>query len=78
MDKASALERLLVLAREKFSSEALNADDDIYLSLGIDSVQSLRLLSEVEQAFGVEIPDYELIEVRTFDQLARVIVERSP
>jgi acyl carrier protein len=36
----------------------------------------LSLLSELEQHFGVEIPDYELRDVRTFAQLAACIEQR--
>jgi acyl carrier protein len=39
-------------------------------------MQVLSLLSELEQHFNVEIPDYELREVRSFAQLAECIERR--
>jgi acyl carrier protein len=48
----------------------------VFESLGIDSLQVLTLLSELERQFDVEVPDYELREVRTFGQLAQCIERR--
>lgn len=78
MNEAAVTERLLALARRRLAPGAgpLAPDDDLFQSLGIDSVQALDLLSAVELEFGVEIPDYELPEVRTFADLARRVVER--
>ena len=72
------LERVLVLASARFGKERaeLDAADDLFASLGIDSVQALELLSELEHAFSVELPDYELAEVRSFAELAEKIEER--
>ena len=54
----------------------MRPDDDLFEALGIDSVQALELLSELELSFGVELPDYELAEVRSFADLAGKIEER--
>lgn len=55
---------------------SLGADDDLFEALGIDSVQALELLSAVERAFKIELPDYELAEIRSFAELAAKIEER--
>ena len=72
------VQRLIALAGKKFgvSPEKLAPDNDFFDALGIDSVQALELLSEIEIAFDVEIPDYELQGVKTFEALALVIDER--
>jgi acyl carrier protein len=69
-------ERVLELARARFKVSGLRAEDDVFDALGIDSVQALELLSEVERAFGVELPDYELAGVRSFADLVVKIEER--
>ncbi len=71
-------EKLLVLACSHFKREqgSLRLEHDIFAELGIDSVQSLELLSEVEARFDIEVPDYELRGVTTFAALARVIEKR--
>ena len=69
--------RVLDLARGHFQrADALAPEDDLFESLGIDSVQALELLSALEREFRVELPDYELAEVRTFSDLAEKIAER--
>lgn len=80
MSQNETANELLVLATKRFrvAPGALGPDDDFYSALGINSIEALELLSEIELAFDVEIPDYELQEVRTFNQLAEKIGERRP
>ena len=74
----AALGKVLSLAAERFGRSAaeLGPDDDLFQSLGIDSVQALELLSQLEGAFGIDLPDYELAEVRSFRDLALRIAAR--
>ena len=67
--------RLKQLAVERFGDRAttLGPDDDLFDSLGIDSLQALDLLTDIEEAFDVEIPDYEVSGVTTLGGLAEVI-----
>jgi acyl carrier protein len=78
MHAVTTVSRLMDLCARRFNRNPseLKAQDDVFESLGIDSMQVLSLLSEVEQQFNVEIPDYELREVRTFAQLAECIEQR--
>ncbi len=71
-------QRLIQLAANKFKVDvsALSEEQDFFEALGIDSVQALELLSELEIAFDVEVPDYELTDVKTFSALAEVIESR--
>jgi acyl carrier protein len=78
MPDASTLDRLIALAARRFKIDPgkLAGEGDVFESLGVDSMQVLELLSELEQEFDVEIPDYELRAVKTFADLARVIDRR--
>jgi acyl carrier protein len=78
MAAEGTVERLIALAARRFKLErsALAPERDVFESLGVDSMQVLELLSELELEFDVEIPDYELRDVKTFEQLARVIDQR--
>ena len=69
------LERLKQLAVTRFGAQAesLGADDDLFEHLGIDSLQVLDLLTDLEEAFDVEIPDYEVQGVNTLGGLVAVI-----
>jgi acyl carrier protein len=66
----------LAAARFKVDPGKLGPDQDVFASLGIDSMQVLELLSELELELDVQIPDYELRGVKTFGQLAAVIERR--
>jgi acyl carrier protein len=69
---------ILVLAAEHFRvpREQLNAGDDFYKKLKIDSLQALELLTRLENHFGVELPDYEVAGVTDFRTLAGRIQAR--
>ncbi len=75
---SDTVQRLIALAGKKFKVDVsgLSPDNDFFGALGIDSVQALELLSELEIEFDVEVPDYELAEVKTFSALAEVIDTR--
>ena len=75
---ATTVETLMELAAKKFKVDptTLKQEDDYFDKLGIDSVQALELLSDLENEFDVEVPDYELQDVKTFVALAEVIDER--
>ena len=70
--------RLLRLAAQRYGKDeaSLQLEQDFFEVLGIDSLQALDLLTELEERFGVEIPDYELQDVRTFSGLVAVIERR--
>jgi len=74
----STVDRLMELAATRFkvARESLDENGDLFESLGVDSMHVLELLSEIEDEFDVEIPDYELRDVKTFGQLAACIDQR--
>ncbi len=72
------LEQILTLAATHFKvpREQLSPDDDFFKKLGIDSLQTLELLTRLENHFHVELPDYELQGVSDFRTLASKIQAR--
>ena len=72
------LEEILNLAAAHFkvSREKLSPDDDFFKTLGINSLQTLDLLTKLENHFRVELPDYELQGVSDFRTLASKIQVR--
>jgi acyl carrier protein len=72
------LDKLLTLASQRFdrARDELRAEQDLFDTLDIDSMQALSLLTALEQEFSVEIPDYEVQDVRTFAELASVVASR--
>jgi acyl carrier protein len=72
------LDEILKLASVHFKvpREKLNPDDDFFKALGIDSLQTLELLTRLEHHFHIELPDYELQGVTDFRTLAGKIQAR--
>jgi len=74
----NTLDQILTLAAAHFKlpREKLSADEDFFKTLGIDSLQTLDLLTKLENHFHVELPDYELQGVSDFRTLAGKIQAR--
>jgi len=72
------LNEILNLAATHFKvpRDKLSPDDDFFKTLGIDSLQTLELLTRLEHHFQVELPDYELQGVSDFRTLASKIQTR--
>ena len=72
------VDEILDLAATHFktSREQMSPDDDFYKKLGIDSLQTLELLTRLENHFNVELPDYEIQGVTDFRTLAERIRAR--
>ena len=72
------LDEILSLAAMHFKvpRERLDPDTDFFKALGIDSLQTLDLLTRLEHHFHVELPDYELQGVSDFRSLASKIQAR--
>jgi acyl carrier protein len=66
----------LAAAHFKVPREKLAPDDDFFKTLGIDSLQTLDLLTKLEAHFHIELPDYELQGVSDFRALAARIQAR--
>ena len=74
------------LEDDKIAVEAEEADwldpyrdlPHVVLAAGVDPTlnQAMELLTEVEEEWGIEIPDYEVQDVRTFGALAALIADR--
>ena len=66
----------LAAAHFKVPRAKLSPDEDFFQALGIDSLQTLDLLTRLENHFHVELPDYELQGVSDFRTLAGKIQAR--
>ncbi|MBK7825744.1 acyl carrier protein [Nannocystis sp.] len=75
---ADTLTTLMKLAAKRFGADLsqLRPEDDLFERLGIDSFQAVELISDLENEFDIELPDYELQGVKTFESLAQKIDKR--
>jgi len=75
---AETTQEVLSLAAKHFHvpANSLAPEDDFFKKLGIDSLQTLEMLSRLENHFGIELPDYEVQGVSDFKTLAERIQSR--
>ena len=66
----------LLAKTAKMAPEAIDPDADLFMDLGIDSLEGLKILAQLEERFGVLIPDHELLEMNTLRKI-RSTIERS-
>lgn len=78
MTRDELINQLMDLAAKRFEKarDTLKADDDFFDTLHIDSFQAMELMTDIEETFDVEVPDYELQGVKTFSTLADVLESR--
>jgi acyl carrier protein len=46
---------------------------DLYSDLGMASIQAMELLLELEERYGIRVPDEEFIEATSLERLAGMI-----
>jgi acyl carrier protein len=49
------------------------ADANLYLDLGVASVHALELLTELEEQFGVAVPDERFVEATSINELTALM-----
>ena len=76
LDETTAELLDLAAAHFEVGRDGLHAQSDLFEALGIDSLQALDLLTQLERHFHVELPDYELAGVNDFATLAERIHAR--
>lgn len=66
----------MIARSAKVDPQAIDPDADLFMDLGIDSLEGLKILAQLEERFGVLIPDHELMEMNTLRKI-RAAIERS-
>ena len=69
------LEKVKKILSEQFDVEEdrINADTSIINDLGADSLDVVDLLMSIEDEFEVEVPDEEIENIKTVDDLVKYI-----
>jgi acyl carrier protein len=66
------LSKIKEILNQLLSQETIGDDENIY-EAGVTSIMVLPLLSEIEDKFGVTIPDSEFLDAKTPRSLAQVV-----
>lgn len=71
------LQLLLTVAPEAADQE-LARDVDLREQLDLDSMDHLRFLTAISEAFGIDIPEKVSADLVTLERCARYVEERGP
>jgi acyl carrier protein len=80
MNTVEILEQLRALSSTKAPSASLPEGEafaaaNVMETLGLDSLDIVRLILAVETQFYIELPDAALVHVKTFGDLAQAVKE---
>lgn len=71
--------RTVLAARTQVDPSAIDPEADLFMELGIDSLEGLKLITSLEFRYKVTIPDHRLPELNTLRRLAEAIFQlRAP
>ena len=79
----TTIERFLQIAREKSMKEkpAIKMSTDLYEDLGIDSLEAMDLVAEIEKNFNISVEAQELLSKQKMsdlvEYLAKIQMQRS-
>jgi len=76
-DRVERLLREHVARAARMRPEEVGADDDLFLDLGLDSLQGLQLLAALELRCGVRFEDRELGRLTTIRRLLDRLEQRA-
>lgn len=69
------LRDIIVEVGELDDAAAVTATASFFKDLGLDSMQALEIVLEIEQRLGIKVPEARLREIRTLDDAVRVARE---
>lgn len=71
--QANTESRLQAVVATFTDADDVTRDSNFITDLGLDSLDFVELVMETEDEFGVEIPDDEADQAKTFGQLADLV-----
>ncbi len=63
----------ILVTQLDLDADKVTGDSDIAADLGADSLDVVELLMAIEDEFGIEIPDDEIENIKTVDDLVKYI-----
>jgi acyl carrier protein len=67
--------RNIVAQKFDVSLDQVQADTNLANELGLDSFAAVELMFELEEAFGLKIPDSEIEHIRTIRDIVKYLEE---
>ena len=77
MEKEEIKRRIIELVETKSDENAQITDDKPLKELGLDSLDCIELMIDVEREFDVEIPDEKSENVRTIEDVVNIVIDHK-
>ena len=75
MEKQEVREKIIALVRPKTAAAIINPEDDLYNTLGLDSLDMFELLLDCEITFDIALGE-GVDELKTVQDLADLVFEK--
>lgn len=63
-----------MLAKQlNISPDKITPDSDVVKDLGADSLDVVELLISLEDSYGITVPDEEIVNVKTVDDIVKML-----
>jgi acyl carrier protein len=78
MDRQQVLEKIAQIVREKLSYKGDLSEETRFLEdLNADSLDLLSVVMEVEDAFGIKVPDEDLPQLRSLGDALEYVLKKK-
>ncbi|KAL5104800.1 Acyl carrier protein mitochondrial [Taenia crassiceps] len=79
LNRAEFEERVLNVCKayDRINAEKLNLDSHFINDLGLDSLDHIEVIMEIENEFGLEIPDFEAEKLMTPAQIVEMLYQKK-
>ena len=76
MDKEQIVKKVIKIIEEKFDNVSIESADANLLESGLNSVDIIQLIILIEEGFGFEFPDEDLVieNFRSIDVLSEYVI----
>ena len=68
-------DKLKVIVSKKIKNSELNPQDEL-TSLGLDSLDKAEIMINIEDEFGIEFDEEEMIDVKTIEDLHKLVAKK--
>ena len=75
-DAIVAAVRTAIATQQSIDPSDVRRDRDFYNDLSVDSLGSVQIMMDIEDAFGIDIPDEDAARIRTVDDLVLYLLAR--
>lgn len=68
-------EKLKAIVSKKIKDADLNPQDEL-TSLGLDSLDKAEIMINIEDEFGIEFDEEEMLDVKTVEDLHKIVAKK--